>query len=434
MKMEKVEASAADRSSVNYAWRILVLLTIGWMIAYVDRISMSAALADKAFVQEFGLTNIARGWLGSAVFWAYAVVQLPMGWLVDRYGVKWPYAICFTLWCIAAAATGMADTLTHLVLLRIAIGVTEAVVIPASYRYIANAFDESRKGMATGIFSLGGKMGPAIGASVAAWLIATYSWKAMFVVTGCVGLLWLLPWLLMVRNDFPSKEQLVVAKRRAASVPLRNLLASPVVWGGLLMTFCYSYFVFYSATWMPAYLVEQRGLSLKESGFYTFLSFTCVAVVAVGAAWAADRLIKRGGDAVKVRKGFVVAGSLGGMTIILGAYADSQQAALFWNVASLAMAGLGTANNLALSKLTLIPKSAIGLNTGLLTIATSLAGGVSASLAGWLLHVGGSYAWPMVSVCIFLAIGAISCVTLMRREWAPKVNEPAPELAQQAAM
>jgi ACS family D-galactonate transporter-like MFS transporter len=111
------------------------------------------------------------------------------------------------------------------------------------------------------------------------------------------------------------------------------------------------------------------------------------------------------------------------MTIILGAYADSQQAALFWNVASLALAGLGTANNLALSKLTLIPKSAIGLNTGLLTIATSLAGGVSASLAGWLLHVGGSYTLPMASVCVFLVIGAVSCVTLMRREWAPKVVE-----------
>jgi ACS family D-galactonate transporter-like MFS transporter len=423
MKIENVRTNASDRSSTSYAWRILVLLTIGWMIAYVDRISMSAALADKAFIKEFALTNIERGWLGSAVFWAYAIVQLPMGWVVDRYGVKWPYAICFTLWCIAAAATGLADTLTHLIMLRIAIGVTEAVVIPASYRYIANAFDESRKGIATGIFSLGGKMGPAVGASVAAWLISTYSWKAMFVVTGCVGLLWLLPWLLMTKNDFPSKDQLEVAKRRAASVPLRNLLVSPVVWGGLLMTFCYSYFVFYSATWMPAYLVEQRGLSLKESGFYTFVSFTCVAAVAVGAALVADRLIKRGNDAVKVRKGFVVAGSLGGMTIILGAYADSQQAALFWNVASLALAGLGTANNLALSKLTLIPKSAIGLNTGLLTIATSLAGGVSASLAGWLLHVGGSYTLPMASVCVFLVIGAVSCVTLMRREWAPKVVE-----------
>jgi MFS family permease len=322
----------------------------------------------------------------------------------------------------------MADTLSHLIILRFAIGVTEAVVLPASYRYIANSFNESQKGMATGIFALGGKLGPAIGASVAAWLIATYSWKAMFVVTGLIGLLWLVPWLMIVRNDFPSKEELVVAKHRASDVPLRNLLVSPVVWGGLIMTFCYSYFVFYSATWMPSYLVEQRGLSLKNSGFFTFLSFVSVATVAVCAAWAADRLIKRGYDAVRVRKAFVVAGSVGGMTILFGAYASSQQMALFWNVASLSLAGLGTANNLALAKLTLIPKQAVGLNTGLLTIATSLAGGVSASLAGWLLHIGGSYTLPMISVCVFLVIGAVACVVFMRREWAPKVNE-APEEA-----
>jgi MFS transporter, ACS family, D-galactonate transporter len=193
------------------------------------------------------------------------------------------------------------------------------------------------------------------------------------------------------------------------------------------MTFCSSYFVFYSATWMPAYLVEQRGLSLENSGVYTFFSFVGVAIVAVAAALAADRLIARGRDPVAVRKAFVVAGSLGGMTILLGAYTDSQEMALFWNVASLSLFGLNTANNLALSKLTLIPKPAIGLNTGLLTIATSLAGGVSASLAGWLLQVGGSYTLPIMSVCVFLLIGATSALVLMRREWAPKVNELAAE-------
>lgn len=381
---------------------------------------MSSALADKAFVQEFALSHVERGWLGSAVFWSYAVMQLPMGWVVDRYGVKWPYAICFTLWCIASAAVGMATSLPALIGMRLLIGATEAVVLPASYRYIANHFSESRKGLATGVFALGGKLGPAIGAAVAAWLIVSYSWKAMFVLTGLAGLLWLLPWLAMARNDFPSRGQLAAARRRASAVPLRNLLVSPVVWGGIIMTFCYSYFVFYCATWMPAYLVEQRGLSLMNSGFVTFLSFVCVAGVAVSAGWGADRIIARGFDAVKVRKAFVVAGSLGGTTIVFGAYASTQEMALFWNVASLSLAGLGTENNLALAKLTLIPKEAIGLNTGLLTVATSLAGGVSATLSGWLLHIGGSYTLPMMSVCGFMLIGATAALVLMREKWTPR--------------
>jgi len=78
-------------------WGILVLLALGLMISFVDRTSLSSALADQHFVKEFALSNIERGWLGSAMFWSYGLLQLPMGWLVDRYGVKWPYAVCFLL-------------------------------------------------------------------------------------------------------------------------------------------------------------------------------------------------------------------------------------------------------------------------------------------------------------------------------------------------
>lgn len=272
-------------------------------------------------------------------------------------------------------------------MMRLLMGMAEAVAVPATYRYLANNFDESKKGTALGIFSIGGKMGPALGAAIAAWLIVNYSWQLMFFATGLVGLFWLLPWMTLVRNDFPSKAQLATRKHGASSVPLRNLLVSPVVWGGLVNNFCYSYFSFYCMSWMPAYLVEQRGLSLQESGLYTFFSFAGTAIVALLAGLAADYLIARGHDAVVVRKTFVVCGFLGGTTVLLGAYAPTLQLALFWNVVSLSLLGLVTADNLALCKLTLIPKQAVGLNTGLQQVATSLAGGVLASLSGWLLHV-----------------------------------------------
>ncbi|WP_246793013.1 MFS transporter [Burkholderia perseverans] len=415
-------------------WGVVFLLAFGLMIAFMDRTSMSAALADHRFVQHFALSSVERGWLGSSVFWAYGLLQLPMGWLVDRYGVKWPYAICFLLWCVAAAATGIVTTLTALILVRVLIGAAEAVVVPATYRYIANRFEESQKGTALGIYSVGGKMGPALGAPAAAWLIAGTSWKWMFIVTGLAGLVWLLPWLLAVRSDFPDRAELATRKHRAATVPLRNLLASPVVWGGLLTNFCYAYFAFYCMTWMPAYLVEQRGLSLKQSGLYTAFSFCGVAVTAALSGWAADRLIARGHDAVIVRKSFMIVGFIGGMTVLFGAYAPSVNMALFWNVLSLTLVGLVTTNNLALVKLTLIPKQAVGLNTGLQQVATSLAGGVSASLSGWLLHVGHSYKLPMMAIFTFLLVGATATIVLMRRKWAPKVNEAADAATGQAGV
>ncbi|WP_315967608.1 MFS transporter [Burkholderia multivorans] len=422
MKTRQMETAKPGHRSGSNHWFILGLLALGVLISFVDRSSISSALADASFVTRFSLTSIDRGWINAAFFWSYGLFQVPMGWVADRYGVKWPYAICFALWCIATALMGAVSTLAGLVVMRLVIGVAEAIVIPASYRWIRNNFDERRNGLAVGLLAMGNKLGPAIGAPVAAWVIVAWSWKAMFVATGLLGLLWLAPWLLLVRNDLPSRESLRHARRTARSVSLGSVLASPVVWGGMITNFCYGYFTFYSMTWMPAYLVEQRGLSLAQSGLYTFFSFVGIAVVAALAGWAADLVIARGGNPLVVRKSFMIAGFCGGSTVLLGAYAHSLDMALFWNVLSLSLLGLTTANNLVLSRLTLIPREAIGLVTGVQQVATSLAGGVAASLSGWLLHVSNSYDLPMMVILVFLLIGAVATLTLFRPEWAPKVS------------
>ena len=418
MSTERVDPSVGPAKR----WVVLGLLALGVLIAFVDRTSISSALATPSFAKNFGLSNVARGWVNSAFFWSYGLVQIAMGWVVDRYGVKWPYAICFALWCVASALTGLVNTLFALVIMRILVGAAEAMVMPASYRWMSNNFGESQSGTAVGIFSLGNKFGPAIGAPVAAWLIEHYDWRLMFIATGLVGMVWLLPWLTLVRSDLPKAGELAIAKRQAATVKLSSILSSPVVWGSMINNFCYGYFTFYCMTWMPSYLVEARGLSLSQSGLYTFFSFAGIAIVAVIAGWMADRLIARGGDPVFVRKAFVVAGFVGACTVMLGARAESLNVALFWNVFSLSFLGLNTANNLALTRLTLIPKPAIGLTTGVQQVATSLAGGVAASLSGWLLDIGGGYTLPMFAIFIFLVIGAVSTIVLLRPEWAPKIS------------
>jgi MFS family permease len=416
---------AGDAPGVSVrCWGILALLALGVLIAFVDRTSIASAIASPAFVSHFAMSNVDRGWVGAAFFWSYGLVQVPMGWIVDRYGVKRPYTLCFALWCAATAATGMVNTMFTLILMRTLIGAAEAVVIPASYRWIRNNFDEGQNGTAVGIFAMGNKFGPAVGAPLAAWLIGSYDWRLMFIVTGVAGLLWLAPWMLLVKSDLPKPDEMPAIRRRASSVSFASIMASPVVWGGMISNFCYGYFTFYCMTWMPAYLVEERGLSLKQSGLYTFYSFAGIAIVAVAAGWTADRLIERGRNAVRVRKSFVVAGFIGACTVLLGAQAQTLSAALFWNVLSLSFLGLTTANNLALARLTLIPAPAVGLVTGVQQVATSLAGGVAASLSGWLLSVSGGYGLPMFVIFVFLLIGAASTVILLRPQWAPKVREP----------
>lgn len=232
-----METSNHERPGATSRWTILALLAIGVLISFVDRTSVSSALADAGFVQTFALSSVDRGWINSAFFWSYGLFQIPMGWVADRYGVKWPYAICFALWCIATALMGAVTALASLVVMRLIIGMAEAIVIPASYRWIRNNFDESQNGLAVGILAMGNKFGPALGAPVGAWLIVNYSWPVMFFATGAVGLLWLAPWLLLVRNDFPSKAELTVANRRARAVSFSSILSSPVVWGGMITNF-----------------------------------------------------------------------------------------------------------------------------------------------------------------------------------------------------
>jgi len=420
--MEKPNLSDNADATGNRRWIIVGLLSIGAIIAFCSRTNISAALAYKPFVEHFQLSNIDRGLLNSAFFWSYMLLQIPTGWVVDRYGVKIPYAISFVVWCLASAATGLTRSVSELATLRVITGAGEAIVTPASFRWMRQHFTENQSGLAVGVYMLGTKIGPAIGAPLAAWLITLYDWHLMFLIVGLAGLVWLIPWLLMVKNDRPSAAAIGTEKTRAATLPLRNIMSSPVVWGSIIINFCYNYFVFYCMTWMPAYFVEQRHVSLTKMGLFSFFSFAGIAIVALLAGLAADMIIKRGGNAVFVRKAFVIGGFAIACTEIIGVQSSSVQGALFWAIVSLSGLGLTTANSLALCRMTLIPKQAVGLVTGIQNVSTSLAGIVGPILSGWLLEVSGGYQAPMLVIFAFLLLGGVSTAVLLRPEWSPKVS------------
>jgi MFS transporter, ACS family, D-galactonate transporter len=404
-------------------WITVCLLSLGAIIAYVSRTNISAALAYQPFVRMFHLSDIDRGTLNSAFFWSYAALQIPTGWLVDRYGVKIPYAISFVIWCIASAVTGLTNSLSQLTTLRVITGAGEAIVTPASFRWMRQNFSEHESGLAVGIYMLGTKIGPAIGAPIAVWLISVYDWHLMFLIIGLVGLLWLIPWMLMVKNDRPKATLVAPGKRRASTIPFRNIMASPVVWGTIVINFCYNYFVFYCMTWMPAYFVEQRHVSLAKMGLFSFFSFAGIAIVALLAGWLADIIIKRGGNPVFVRKAFIIAGFAIACTELIGVRSSSVQGALFWAIVSLSGIGLATANHLALCRMTLIPAAAVGLVSGVQNVSTSLAGIVGPIISGWLKQTTGGYEAPMMAIFFFLVVGGLTCLVLLRPEWAPKLPE-----------
>ena len=340
--------------------------------------------------------------------------------MVDRYGVRLPYAIGLLFWCLASAGTALTRSVPQLMTLRVLLGAGEAIVAPASYKWIRFNFEEKQRGLAIGLYMTGTKIGPAIGAPLAAWLIMAYDWRAMFLILGLGGLVWLVPWMILVKDDRTETRRDRCAQEAggAAPVPFSRIMASPVTWGTVIATFCYMYFVYFCMTWMPAYFVEQRQLSLSKMGLYTFFSFGGMAAMAALAGWAADLLIARGRNPVAVRKWFTIAGFAVACTELIGAQSSSVDTALFWAVVSLSGLGLATANYWALTQ-TLIPASAIGRVSGVQNTAASIAGIVAPILTGWLKQATGSYEAPMQAIWFFLVVGVLAYLFMVREKYAP---------------
>ena len=399
-------------------WWIVGLLNVGMIIAYVSRSNISVALTVPEFIRTFHLSDLDRGILNSAFFWAYAVLQIPAGWLVDRYGVKMPYAIGFLAWCAASAATALTQSLSQLIALRLILGVGESIVAPASYKWIRYHFVEKERGLAVGLYMAGTKIGPAIGPPLAAWLIVRYDWRLMFLLLGAGGLVWLLPWMLAIEDEKPAAAPSSDVAA-APAVSFSTLLASPIIWGIVIATFAYMYFVYFCMTWMPAYFVEQRHLVLSKMGLYTFFSFGGMAIVAVLGGWLADLLIARGRDAVTVRKWFTIAGFVIACTELIGAQSPSVNVALVFSIVSLSGLGLATANYWALTQ-TVIPPAAIGRISGLQNCAASLAGIVAPILTGWLKQRTGGYQAPMQAIWFVLVAGILAYLFMVREKYIPE--------------
>lgn len=391
------------------------------IVAYIDRANLSVALADQQFKTLFRLSDNDRGLLNSAFFWTYAFLQIPAGFLVDRFGVKYPYALALLFWSLTSAATGFVNTFAGLFALRLLLGVGEAVVTPASLRWIRFNVGEKQRGLAVGILFAGAKFGPAVGTYFAAQLIHVYGWQPMFMILGVGCLVWLIPWMTLVKDNDRAIEAELVRTSSQKAMAFADVWKTPLIYGVILGTFSYNYFVYFSMTWMPAYLVERRNLSLSSMGLYQLFSFSGMAIMAIVAGFVADKLIERGGDPVKVRKGFTIAGLLAASTELIGAVSPSTDVAVFFAIVSLTGLGLATANYWALTQ-TLMPGAAIGRISGVQNFASNFSGIAAPLLTGWLKDSTGSYVAPMIAICVFLIMGIAAYLFMVRAKYAPGGN------------
>lgn len=362
-------------------WAVIGLLFAAVLINYIDRGNLSVVAVP--LMDHFQISPAKMGTLLSAFFWTYALLQMPVGYLVDRFGLKWTYAGAFLLWSLASTAVGMATEFSQVLAFRLLLGVGESVAQPASLAYIRQNFPVHRQGLPTAVYLSGMMIGPATGAFLGAALLERFGWRDLFLFTGLGGCLWLLPWIWLA----PKRGEASAARRQdrpATPIPWLRLLRNPMFWGLLIGTFFYSYFWYFCLTWIPSYLVMVHGVSFLKMGAYTALPMAGMAIVSTIAGKAADVVISRRGGPVSVRVAFVCSGFLLGSSSLLLLKVHTANAALGVLMFSLVGLSLASSNFWALSQ-SISPASMVGRMIGFQNTIANLAGVCAPILTGVLI-------------------------------------------------
>jgi MFS family permease len=293
--------TAAAPARAVFGPLIVPLLALAVFINYVDRGNL--ATAAPLMKGELDLTSTEIGILISAFFWAYTPGLVVSGWLADRFNAYRTLAIGLALWSLATLLTGFAEGFAILLLLRLLLGIGESAAFPCSSTLIARHVPAERLGAANAMILVGLSLGPAVGVFFGGILMDELGWRGVFIMFGAASLLWLLPWLVATRHlSAPS------AQPEAGDGPsLLAILKRPEAWGASLGHFAINFGFYFIVSWMPLYLVQAQGYTVKEMATIGGAIYLVYAAACTASGWISDRWIASGASANLVRKTFFVA-------------------------------------------------------------------------------------------------------------------------------
>ena len=421
-----------DLRESTQRWWLMVLLVTGMIICYAHRGALG--VAAPFMIKELNLSPAVMGVLLSAFFWLYSFMQMPAGWLVDRFGVKKAYAFGFVLWSLASACTGFAGGLIALIILQMLLGVGQAVAFPASARAVANWFQNKERGTVTATYLTGVRLGQALVGALGAYFLAVYSWKIFVLVISLVPMIWLIPWYRFLGKwdlSSPSPNALgeipapAAIKKSASFVESLALLKDRTVFGIFLGFFAYDYVWFVYTRWLAGYLVIERKLSKPELAFWTSVPFLLMSVIILVSGAASDFLIRRGHSEIRVRKTFIVAGLLVGCLMVPAGIVADKTMALYLLTISLCGLGMCSPNTWTLTQ-AVCSRNLVGTVSGIQNFGGNLGGIVAPALTGFIAHKTQSFSLAF-SICgAILIIGILSYIFLIGPQATTKNLESAP--------
>ncbi len=398
-------------------WTMIFLCCLANSINYIDRANL--AVAAPSMQRDLGLDPAMMGLVLSGFFWTYSVMQMPFGWFADRVGPRISLALAVAWWSVFTALTAAARNVTTLMGCRLLLGVGEAGAYPSCTKVVANWFPRSERGLASSIFDSGSRIGSALSLPLVTWLIGAFSWQTSFVVTGTLGIVWAVAWLLIYRD--PERHGSVTAEqlRRlqaergtatnqdAVKIPWISLFRYRTIWGMMIGFFCLNFVIYFFITWFPSYLVQARGFSLAQLGTLGVLP----ALVAIPGGWlggfVSDALYRRGWSLTAARKVCLVGGMLMSSAITLSAFAPNIYVALMLFAVSYASLAFTAASIWSLPGDVAPSPAHVASIGGIQNFASNLAGIVTTTFTGVMLTItSGSFVVPLVVAGGFCLLGA----------------------------
>ena len=407
-------------------WGIGLLLGFGVLVNYFDRINLSVAAPQLR--QEFHLSDSELGWLFSGFFWSYALMQIPTGMILDRFGVSRTNRCSTLFWSIVSASTALfASGFGSMFGARILLGAAEAPGFPASAKATGYWFPRQERSLATSIFDASAKFANVIGVPLVAVAVVTFGWRWGFAITASLSFLYFLAFFSFYRD--PSKHKWLSAReltyiqaggaavegpsRSGEIAMLGHLLRNRKVWGLTIGFAAYGYSFYLFLTWLPNYLVETMHMSILRSAGFAAVPWICatVADLIVG-GWLIDHLIARGFAETPVRKTVLVTGMLLGLAVFGATLTTSPVWAIAW--ISIALSGLAAAAPVGWSIPSLIaPRGATGTISGIMNFLNNLMGAVAPITTGYIVGATHSFTGAFLAAGVVLVVGILSYVFVL---------------------
>jgi ACS family hexuronate transporter-like MFS transporter len=381
----------------NFRWAIVALLFFATTVNYFDRFLMG--ILAPLLEEEIGWTELEYGYIVSSFQIAYAIGTLLAGYVIDRLGTRWGFALAVTLWSIASMLHAAAKSWVSFSMARIGLGLSEAGNFPAAIKTVAEWFPKKERALATGLFNGGSNVGAILAPLTIPLIIASFgSWKWVFILSGLLGFFWLIFWLIFYKHprqarfvnqaeldyiedgeeeELPQKVHWtrLLKHRQTWAVALGKLFADPVWW----------FYLYWGAKFLNAkFGVDLKGLALPLVSIYVIADLGGIAGGAIS-----SRFMKQGRSANFARK----ATMLGSALLVLPVMTVPYYSSMFISVALIALAAAAHCSwsaNIFTMVTDLFPKQVVATATGFATTVSTIGGMLMALLVGYVLNESGT--------------------------------------------